>query len=199
MGEDEQSLLVALTVAMPVSIGIAWLILLSVFRRETLKRLVSASALIGLFPYAVLFAHALGQTMSPADFVSTIPTIMLVSLLVTPWILRTLFRSEAWAKVLFASVLTAQFCCALPMVAAIRCALRPNSVTSAEFLSVNTVLQDLIFVPGGLLVVLWLLSSVRHSRSGGRSYDVEAAFALIVGLINLVGVYEVTMMWNTVD
>jgi len=67
MGEDEQSLLAAMMVAMPVSVGIAWLILRSVFRNETPAKLVSASALVILYPYAALLFCAVVYAVSPVD------------------------------------------------------------------------------------------------------------------------------------
>jgi hypothetical protein len=65
VGTREESLLCALPVAVVASILIAWLILRSVFRREHPAKLVSASVLVVLYPYAVLLLYAIVDAISP--------------------------------------------------------------------------------------------------------------------------------------
>jgi hypothetical protein len=65
MGEDGQNLLLATVVAMSVSVGIAWLVLRSVFGSETPAKLVSASGMVILYPYAALLLYATAYAVSP--------------------------------------------------------------------------------------------------------------------------------------
>ena len=65
MGTREESLLWALPVAVVASVLIAWLILRSVFRHDHPAKLVSASILVVLYPYAVLLLYAIVYAISP--------------------------------------------------------------------------------------------------------------------------------------
>src|SRR5262245_36537862 len=65
VGTREESLLWALPVAVVASVLIAWLILRSVFRHDHPTKLVSASALVVLYPYAVLLLYTIVYAISP--------------------------------------------------------------------------------------------------------------------------------------
>jgi Na+/proline symporter len=169
---------------------VALLILRSVFRRPDLAKLGFASTLVASMPAAVviagcLIASLLGEASVDnliKSLLRVVPLLLPVSFLTASLIFWRLLASEDPAKRMFASVLTAQLACAVPIVAAAVHALAPTDAPWWAEAAVQAFFVGFTFLPAVLLVSLWLVAIVRQSRSAEQSYKAEARTALGIGI-----------------
>jgi len=122
--ELARALVWPLFAATAASFLVALLILRSVFRRDALAKIALTSLLIALLAFVVpaiaaFLAAAVWPTANGSydleeSFRRKLPLVMAVSFAITFTLLWWRFRQEDRAKLVFASVLIAQFACAIP-------------------------------------------------------------------------------------
>jgi hypothetical protein len=191
--ELAQALLRPLLAATAVSFLIALLILRSVFRRDALAKVARVSLLIALLAFVVpaiaaFIAAATWPTESSSSYDleeslgRQFPLVVAVSFAVALSLLWWRFRQEDRAKLVFASVLVAQFACTIPFLDMVFYQMELEKWSLSLFLSVFTWRLWLhpAFAPWLLSLVVWLIAFVRHSRPGEKSYTLEAVIALVL-------------------
>lgn len=195
-----------LLVATAASFFIALLIMRSVFRRDALAKIALASLLIALMAFVVPAIAAFiaaaaspmaGSTSSELEesFGRKLPLVMVVSFAATLSLLWWRFRQEDRAKLVFASVLVAQFACAIPFIDMVFYQMELEKWSLPLFLRVFMwrLWMHRTFAPSLLLLVLWSVAFVRHSSPRARSYTPEAMTALVLG----VGLTTWAALWSS--
>jgi hypothetical protein len=110
-----------------------------------------------------------------------------------------IFRGERAAKLVFASVLIAQFASAMPLLTAFVHADQPDFMSLGLELFVLAFVNALVFLPSTLLLILWLAALLRHARSEGLTYAREAWAAVAIGLCSCVWPFYLVEMLNDVE
>ena len=198
MSADQLELAKALLRTLPAATAgsflVALLILRSVLRGDALARIAVAALLIAFSAFVVpAIAAFIASAASPLasasydfeeSFGRKLPLLIAVSFTITLVLLRWRFRRENWAKLIFAAVLIALFACAIPFMDVL------FYVMELKKWSVGVIIRVFFwrmwigrtFAPWLLLLVLWLVVFVRHSLPGEKSYTVEAATSLVLGV-----------------
>ena len=184
---------------------IARLILRSLFRCECRTNAVSVCVAFmptGSIVGASLISWRYGgmDTHSLDDILYWgLAAFMPVSVLIALFVLRGIFRGERTAKLVFTSVLIAQFASALPFLTAIVHAQMPDFVPFGNEVVVLALVNAIVFLPSVLLLILWLLALLRHARSGERAYAREAWTAAVIGLCSFAWPFYVIEMLNGIE